>query len=75
MTLWRRGSAPAARDRSVAVGDRDDGFSTVDVLMAMVVMAIVMTSLTYVMYNSLSDVAYSRQRSAALMFANQAIEE
>ncbi len=43
--------------------------------MAMVVMTIVMTSLTYVMYNSLSDVAYSRQRSAALTLANQAIEE
>lgn len=75
MTLWRRGSAPAARVRSLAAGDRDDGFTTVDVLMAMVVMAIVMTSLTYVMYTSLSDVAYSRQRTAALTLANQAIEE
>jgi Tfp pilus assembly protein PilV len=53
----------------------DAGFSFVDIVMAILVMTIVMTSLTYVMYNSLSDVAYSRQRSAALSLANQAIEE
>lgn len=53
----------------------DGGFSVIDLVMAMVVMTIVMTSLTYVMYSSLTDVAYSRQRSAALGLANQAIEE
>ena len=66
---------PAARCRSISPGERESGFTTVDVLMAMVIMTIVMTSLTYVMYNSLKDVAYSRQRTVALTLANQAIEE
>ena len=66
---------PAARCRSISPGERENGFSMIDVLMAMLIMVIVMTSLSYVMYNSLTDVAYSRQRSAALTLANQAIEE
>jgi len=53
----------------------DGGFTVIDVVMAMLVMTVVMTSLSYVMYTSLSDVAYSRQRSTALSLANQAIEE
>ncbi|HEX4865259.1 MAG TPA: hypothetical protein VFV02_14405 [Acidimicrobiales bacterium] len=57
----------------MSVADR--GFTVIDVVMAMLIMTIVMTSLTYVMYNSLTDVAYSRQRSTALTLANQAIEE
>jgi Tfp pilus assembly protein PilV len=57
------------------VSERDDGFSVVDVIMGLLVMTIVMTSLTYVLVGSLTDVAYSRQRSTALTLANQAIEE
>ena len=38
-------------------------------------MTIVMTSLTFILVNSLTDVAYSRQRTTALTLANQAIEE
>ena len=44
-------------------------------VMGLLVMTIVMTSLTYVLVGSLSDVAYSRQRTTALTLANQAIEE
>ena len=53
----------------------DDGFTVIDVVMAMLVMTVLMTSLTYVMYSSITDVAYSRQHLTALMLANQAIEE
>ena len=72
MTLRRRGSAGTAHRGTVAGAN---GFSTVDVVVGMLVMAVVMTSLTYVMYSSMSDVAFNRQRSAALNLANQAIEE
>ena len=44
-------------------------------VMGLLVMTILMTSLTYVLVGSLTDVAYSRQRTTALSLANQAIEE
>lgn len=56
-------------------GEREGGFSVIDMVMGLLVMTIIMTSLTYVLVNSLSDVAYSRQRTTALALANQAIEE
>lgn len=61
--------------RDTLRGLSDRGFALVDLLVAMVVMVIVMTSLTLVMYSSLIDVADSRQRSTALALANQAVEE
>ena len=57
------------------LGEREGGFSVIDMVMGLLVMTILMTSLTYVLINSLSDVAYSRQRTTALALANQAIEE
>lgn len=44
-------------------------------VMGLLVMTIVMTSLTLILVNSLTDVAYGRQRTTALTLANQAIEE
>lgn len=55
--------------------ESDSGFTVIELMMAMVVMAIVMTSLTLVLVNSLVDTAYNRQRTQALTLANQAIEE
>ncbi|HET7523948.1 MAG TPA: hypothetical protein VFJ79_07385, partial [Acidimicrobiales bacterium] len=56
-------------------GEREGGFSVIDMVMGLLVMTVVMTSLTYVLVDSLSDVAYSRERTTALTLANQAIEE
>ncbi|HET6916581.1 MAG TPA: hypothetical protein VFH56_10880 [Acidimicrobiales bacterium] len=56
-------------------GEREGGFSVIDMIMGLLVMTILMTSLTYVLISSLTDVAYSRQRTTALSLANQAIEE
>ncbi|HEX6392211.1 MAG TPA: hypothetical protein VFZ97_02145 [Acidimicrobiales bacterium] len=61
--------------RAEAGIDRDAGFSVIDLVMGMTVIAIVMLSLTYVMVNSVVDVAFNRQRSTALTLANQATEE
>lgn len=57
------------------VTSADSGFTVVDVVMAMLVVTIMMTSLTYLMYSGMTDVAYSRQRVTALSLANQAVEE
>lgn len=57
------------------LGEREGGFSVIDMVMGLLVMTIFMTSLTYILVNSLSDVAYSRQRTTALALANQATEE
>lgn len=53
----------------------EQGFSLIEVMVAMLVLVIVMFSLTYVMVNSLADTAYARQRSEATNLANQTIEE
>lgn len=53
----------------------DEGFTLVELVMAMLVMAIVMGSVGYVLTNSLLDAAYSRQRSVAINLANQTVEE
>jgi type II secretory pathway pseudopilin PulG len=70
-----RQAARASLRRGEACIDTDAGFSVIDLVMGMTVIAIVMLSLTYVMVNSVVDVAYNRQRSTALTLANQAIEE
>ena len=57
------------------IGEAEGGFSVIDMVIGLLVMTIVMTSLTYVLVNSLTDVAYSRQRTTGLALANQAIEE
>jgi prepilin-type N-terminal cleavage/methylation domain-containing protein len=53
----------------------EEGFSLVEVMVAMMVLVVVMFSVTYVLVNSLADTAYARQRSEATNLANQTIEE
>jgi prepilin-type N-terminal cleavage/methylation domain-containing protein len=53
----------------------ETGFTLVELMMAMVVMAIVMVSLGLVLVNSLLAADYNRQRTGAIQIANQTIEE
>lgn len=56
-------------------GKGQAGFSLIELVIAMAIMTIVMTSLAYVIVNSAVDAAYNRQRSEAISLANQAVEE
>ena len=64
-----------ASEKGILPTAGDGGFTVIDVVMAMLVVTLLMTSLTYVMYSGITDVAYSRQHLTALTLANQAIEE
>lgn len=61
--------------RSRGEGNRESGFTLVEVMMAMLVMAIVVFALTMVLVNSLTDISYNAQRNEAINIANQTIEE
>lgn len=54
---------------------REDGFTLIELMIAIAIMTVIMGSMTYVMVNSLVDTAYSRQRGTAINLANQTIEE
>jgi len=56
-------------------GTVDDGFTIIELVIAMMIMAVVMFSLTLVLVNSLVDTAYNRQRNEAINLANQTVEE
>ncbi len=62
--------------RRGSLGDPDEqGFTLIEVVMAMLVLVTVAFSLTFVLVSSLADTAYARQRSAATYLANETIEE
>lgn len=63
--------APGRRFRS----GEEDGFSLLEVMIAMLVLMTAIFSLTYVLVNSLADTAYARQRVAATNLANQTLED
>jgi Tfp pilus assembly protein PilV len=56
-------------------GVEEEGFSLLEVMIAMLVLITAIFSLTYVLVNSLADTAYARQRVAATNLANQTLEE
>jgi prepilin-type N-terminal cleavage/methylation domain-containing protein len=53
----------------------ESGFTLIELMMALLVMTIVVTSLAYVLTNALIDTAYARQRATAVTLANQTVEE
>jgi prepilin-type N-terminal cleavage/methylation domain-containing protein len=53
---------------------RDEGFTLVEVLLAMVLIVVVMTALLGVLVSSLSTIAQARQRQTATALATQALE-
>jgi type II secretory pathway pseudopilin PulG len=53
----------------------EEGFGLVDLMMATVIMAILLGSVTYVLANALVDTGYAKQRATALQLANQTVEE
>ena len=63
-----------ARTRRIRAGG-DDGFTLIEVMVAMLVLIVAVFSLTYILVNSLADTAYARQRAYATNLANQTIEE
>lgn len=56
-------------------GGKEEGFSLLEVMIAMLVLVTAIFSLTYVLVNSLADTAYARQRVTATNLANQTLEE
>ncbi len=57
-----------------AVRRTDDGFTLVEVLIAMVIIVIVMTAMLGVLVSSLQTIAQARQRQTATALATQALE-
>lgn len=66
----RRGRSERRRKQG-----RDDGFTLIEVMVATLIIALVMMSLTEVVMNSLLDAANTRLRGTAIDLANQTIEE
>ena len=63
-----------ARGRRLEPGS-DEGFTLIEVIIAMVILMIVMMSMTTVLVNSMTETAFARQRSEATNLANETVEE
>ncbi len=55
--------------------ESDEGFTLIEVIIAMLILMMVMMSMTTVLINSMSETAYARQRSDATNLANETVEE
>ena len=71
MTDRRAVGSPLAQRRVAAA---DAGFTLVEMIVALTIIALVFTSLTYVMTGAIGAYGSARQRSAAVEVANEAIE-
>jgi len=65
----------AVLSRLRARSNSEEGFTIIEMLVAMMVLAIVMTSLMYVMASSLKQVAFAKQRQTAAALVDKTMEQ
>ena len=65
----------AVLSRLRARSNSEEGFTIIEMLVAMMVLAIVMTSLMYLMATSLKQVAFSKQRQTASALVDKTMEQ
>ncbi|HWG74730.1 MAG TPA: hypothetical protein VG184_11825 [Acidimicrobiales bacterium] len=70
-----RGGASRTAVASAPSGTQEGGFTVIELMFASMVMLIIMLSVAYVLTGSLGDVAYAKQRDAAVTLANTVVED